>query len=274
MNLKAKLWILINPTLLLLGPSSFERWFKSYLDITVGSLSFLKISIRSSFVYLSLPPPLFSLPAHRHCSASHVQYPCRPSAALSLSTYPPLPRRRFPRPRAGRFCSPHVALPPPELPRVPPALPAPARARNAPPGLKACSAIALRIALLPQAPQATAFPLPRAHPLHWTFTATTTHRRQPPPLLPIPDPKHKQHPRDPPELTERTNSSFLHWNSRTTVTTKLQLRYPFGLAVDPLVQGLLTPTRSTSSTTPTRRSSSTTSPPPSGIPACRTPRRQ
>jgi hypothetical protein len=40
MNLKAKLQILINPTLLLLGPSLLELWFESYLDITVESLCF------------------------------------------------------------------------------------------------------------------------------------------------------------------------------------------------------------------------------------------
>jgi hypothetical protein len=30
MNLKSKLYILENPTLLLFGPSPFEHWFKSY----------------------------------------------------------------------------------------------------------------------------------------------------------------------------------------------------------------------------------------------------
>jgi hypothetical protein len=44
----------------------------------------------------------------------------------------------------------HVAPPPPEPPRVPPALPAPAHARNASLGLKACSAAAPRPSLLTQ----------------------------------------------------------------------------------------------------------------------------
>jgi hypothetical protein len=53
MNLKAKLYILKNPTLFLLGPSSFELWFESYLDITVEPLCFCEIAFQSPFVYIS-----------------------------------------------------------------------------------------------------------------------------------------------------------------------------------------------------------------------------
>jgi hypothetical protein len=60
MNFKVKLYILKNHTFLLLGPSSFEHWFKSYLCITVGSLYFLQIAFGSSFVYLSSPLLCFS----------------------------------------------------------------------------------------------------------------------------------------------------------------------------------------------------------------------
>jgi hypothetical protein len=49
--------------------------------------------------------------------------------------------------------------------------------------------------------------------------AIPSHRRQPPPVLPIPDPKHKQHYRDPPKLPEQINSKFFHWDSRTTAPT-------------------------------------------------------
>jgi hypothetical protein len=62
MNLKAKLYILKNHTLLLLGPSLFEHWFESYLCITVKSLSFLNFATRSLFTYLSLPLLYSSLP--------------------------------------------------------------------------------------------------------------------------------------------------------------------------------------------------------------------
>jgi hypothetical protein len=50
MSLKAKLSILKNHTFLLLGPSPFEHWFKSYQIITVGSLHFCDIAPRSSII--------------------------------------------------------------------------------------------------------------------------------------------------------------------------------------------------------------------------------
>jgi hypothetical protein len=78
MNLKAKLYILKNPTFLLLGPSLFELWFESYLSITVESLYFLKFATGSSFVYLSSPFPLFLCralpPLYRPC-AVHLPAP-------------------------------------------------------------------------------------------------------------------------------------------------------------------------------------------------------
>jgi hypothetical protein len=107
MNLKAKLYILKNPTFLLSGPSSFELSFDSYLSITVGSLSFLKISPGSSFVYLP-PSSSVSLPRTAAALAGHVRHLRRPSAALHRATCPSLPRRRIPRPRAGRPYPLHV----------------------------------------------------------------------------------------------------------------------------------------------------------------------
>jgi hypothetical protein len=108
MNLKENLYILKNPTFLLLGPSSFELWFESYLSITVGSLSFLKISPGSSFVYLP-PSSSVSLPRIAAALAGHVRHLHRPSAALQRATCPSLPRRRLPRPRACCPCPLHVA---------------------------------------------------------------------------------------------------------------------------------------------------------------------
>jgi hypothetical protein len=83
MNLKTKLYILKNHTLLLLGPSSFELWFESYLSITVESLYFLQIAFGSSFVYLS--PPLLC-------------FLCRAPPPLSRPCAPPLPSVRCSRP--------------------------------------------------------------------------------------------------------------------------------------------------------------------------------
>jgi hypothetical protein len=48
MNLKAKLYILKNHAFLLLRPSPFEHWFKSYQIITIGSLHFCEIANQSS----------------------------------------------------------------------------------------------------------------------------------------------------------------------------------------------------------------------------------
>jgi hypothetical protein len=87
MNLNAKLYILKNYTLLLLGPSPFEHWCESYLCFTVGSLLFSKIAFGSSFVYLS-PPPLLLLCRTPPPLPSHVH---RPAALRRPSTRRPTP---------------------------------------------------------------------------------------------------------------------------------------------------------------------------------------
>jgi hypothetical protein len=86
----------------------------------------------------------------------------RPRAALSRATCPPAPCPPPSRPRAGLSLPLHVAPPPPEPPRMPPALPAPARARSASPGLKTCSAAAPRSSLLTQALLFHGISFPRA----------------------------------------------------------------------------------------------------------------
>jgi hypothetical protein len=53
------------------------------------------------------------------------------------------------------------------------------------------------------------------------------------------------------QLIDTPNSIFLHPSDVPRSAGELQSRRPFGLAVDPLVQGLFTPTKGTSSTTPT-----------------------
>jgi hypothetical protein len=52
MNLKAKLYILKNHTLLLLSPSPMEHWLESYLCFTEGSLPFSEFAFRSSIIFL------------------------------------------------------------------------------------------------------------------------------------------------------------------------------------------------------------------------------
>jgi hypothetical protein len=121
-NLKAKLYILKNHIFFLLGPSSFEHWFKSYLCITVGSLSFLQIAFGSSFVYLSLPLLCFLCrtppPLSRPCALPLP--PQRRSAPVHVSPQP-LPRR-FPASRWLLLASPcrltagpNCASPPPAV---------------------------------------------------------------------------------------------------------------------------------------------------------------
>jgi hypothetical protein len=65
MNLKAKLCILKNYTLLLLGPSPFEHWCESCPCFTVRPLSFLLFTTGSS-VFL-LESPSSSVPLPRAC---------------------------------------------------------------------------------------------------------------------------------------------------------------------------------------------------------------
>jgi hypothetical protein len=127
-----------------------------------------------------------------------VQRSRHPRAALSPSTHPPLPHRRLPNPTLARPCFFHVAPPPLELPRAPPASPAPACARSTSLGFKARPAAAPRPAypaqqlllhcnLLPRAQSLTG-PLPQSlatvdsHPHHLRTpiqcisSTATTHR--------------------------------------------------------------------------------------------------
>jgi hypothetical protein len=96
MNLKAKLYILKNHTLLLLGPSPFEHWFESYLCIAVESLSFLEFATRPLFVYLSLPLLCSPLPRTAAilpamCAAPAVSALLRTSPPATPASAPPLP---------------------------------------------------------------------------------------------------------------------------------------------------------------------------------------
>jgi hypothetical protein len=141
MNLKAKLCILKNYTLLLLGPSPFEHWLERYLCFTVESLCFSVFAIRSPFVYLLLSLLCFPLP---HPAAA--VWPCAPllpalrRSGLCHVPSRPLPRRFPPsrwllpaRPRCApparadpRRRSPSQSLPrhllPSDVPRVMPQL--------------------------------------------------------------------------------------------------------------------------------------------------------
>jgi hypothetical protein len=80
MNLKAKLCIMKNYTLLLLGPSSFEQWCESCPCFIVRPLSFLLFAIRSPVFLLESPSSPVLLP--------HARAFCRrppPSACSSAS---------------------------------------------------------------------------------------------------------------------------------------------------------------------------------------------
>jgi hypothetical protein len=158
----------------------------------VRSLYFWRIA-DSSLSSSSSPTSSISVPACRRRSAGHVQRPRCPSAALHQSTCPPLPRRCLPNPALARFCSPHVAPPLPVPPHVPPALPAPAHACNAPPGLMACSAVALRPSLLTRAPLVHSISSSSSSIPHQTSTATTAHCRQLSSLPPNPNPAQLEH---------------------------------------------------------------------------------
>jgi hypothetical protein len=65
--------------------------------------------------------------------------PSCPRAALNCATCPPELLSPLPRPRAGFPWPLHVALPPPEPPRVPPASPAPVRPCSTPLSFKTCT---------------------------------------------------------------------------------------------------------------------------------------
>jgi hypothetical protein len=142
MNLKEKLYILKNHTFLLLGPSSFELWFESYLSITVESLYFLHFATGPPFFYL-FPPLLCFSTAHRRRSCKpcappprrpepfHVSFPASLLPFPTLRCPPPLsPRRtaeaerppRMPGGHAGTACQSEpgctTALPPLHFHRV------------------------------------------------------------------------------------------------------------------------------------------------------------
>jgi hypothetical protein len=117
MNLKAKLYILKNYTLLLLGPSPFEQWCESYSCFTVGSLHFSKIAVGSSFVYLSLPLLCVSSAARRrHCPAMCAALPPLRCPSPSPVPLPHLPRRS----PALALASPCLATPPASCPSCTP----------------------------------------------------------------------------------------------------------------------------------------------------------
>jgi hypothetical protein len=65
MNLKAKWCIMINYTLLLLGPSPFELWCESCPCFTVRPLSFLVFTTGSSIFLLESPSSPVPLPRTR-----------------------------------------------------------------------------------------------------------------------------------------------------------------------------------------------------------------
>jgi hypothetical protein len=159
MSLKAKLYILKNPTLLLLGPSSFEHWFKSYLCITVGSLSFLKIATGSSFVYL---PPSSSVSSLRRRRSGQPCAPPPPPQCCPAPGHMPFPASPPPSP-TPRW--PSLLLP--RRPTVRPSRPSPLLAIVATPrylllpGDPTCRSPAGRRRSLPQLPSsARATPIP------------------------------------------------------------------------------------------------------------------
>jgi hypothetical protein len=106
MNLKAKLYILKNHALLLLGPSPFEHWFESYLCIIVEFLSFLEFATRSLFVYLSLPLLCSPLP----CAAAVLPAMCAAPASLRCSGPRHVPPRPLPRRDTSPDCLPELCF--------------------------------------------------------------------------------------------------------------------------------------------------------------------
>jgi hypothetical protein len=109
----------------------------------MGSLSFLKFTTRSSFVYLPSPSSA-PLPDAPRCSCRPCAAPPPPPRRSHQATRPPPPCPPPSRPRAGRSCSLHITPPSPEPPRLPPASPAPARVCSTSLGFKACPAAAPR----------------------------------------------------------------------------------------------------------------------------------
>jgi hypothetical protein len=102
MNLKAKLYILKNHTFLLLGPSPFEHWLESYLYITVRSLLFYDIALRSSIFFLESPsssasarardpPPPASSRAPAALRRPSTRHPTTPPTARAAFTVLPSP---------------------------------------------------------------------------------------------------------------------------------------------------------------------------------------
>jgi hypothetical protein len=107
-NLKAKLCILKNYTLLLLGPSPFGLWCESCPCFTVRPLSFLLFTTGSSVFLLESPSSPVSLPRARDPAAGRPRAPAalRPSAPRSTrrAALPPAARVA----RAGHPSSLHV----------------------------------------------------------------------------------------------------------------------------------------------------------------------
>jgi hypothetical protein len=131
MNLKAKLCILENYTLLLLGPSPFEHWLESYLCFTVESLCFSDFAIRSPLRLPPSLPPLFPSAACRRrspamCAVTAGSVPLRTVPRAVLASAPPLPTPALASPRSAMLCASCPSRSPPSLAIAASAVPPPA----------------------------------------------------------------------------------------------------------------------------------------------------
>jgi hypothetical protein len=218
----------------------------------------------------SNPPPLFLLCATLAALAGHVPRICRPRVAFPRATCPSAPCPPPSRPRAILLPPLHIAPPPPE----PPA----ARRRRQLLLTHAMPLPALRHAQ--QRHHDLRYSLKHFFPRHFSFPTTAPHRtsaapsgrrRQPPTPLPIPSPALLEHRCDSLQLTDPSNFAFPHPSIIPRSAGDLKLRRPLGLAVDPTLQSISTPTKSTNSTTSSHISFLATPSPPSDTPATRTP---
>jgi hypothetical protein len=188
MSLKAKLCILKNYTLLLLGPSPFEHWLKSYLYITERPLCFLLFTTRSpssspipsslcSLLCCTPPPP----PGPERRPAALCPLHLAPRVALSLSPPPVLPALVAPHPSTSGRCLE-------QPPRCPSGTPAPPAALR----LAACfpSSFSLFPATMRCYKTGSSLFSPAVLP------SSSLHDTEPPPLIPHRNPP-QPHCRDP-----------------------------------------------------------------------------